>query len=76
MEVGSVVRPAEGRGSMELMEACVYVGDGVLEVQDVPVPAPGPGDVLIEIAQCGICGTDLHLVLGRIARPGTVPAHS
>ena len=60
---------------MELMEACVYVGDGVLEVQDVPVPAPGPGDVLIEIAQCGICGTDLHLVLGRIARPGTVLGH-
>ena len=60
---------------MELMEASVYVGDGVLEVQDVPVPAPGPGDVLIEIAQCGICGTDLHLVLGRIARPGTVLGH-
>ena len=55
---------------MELMEASVYVGDGVLEVHDVPVPEPGPGEVLIEIAQCGICGTDLHFVLERIARPG------
>ena len=55
---------------MELMEASVYVGDGALEVRDVPVPEPGPGEVLIEIAQCGICGTDLHFVLERIARPG------
>ena len=60
---------------MESMAASVYVGDGVLEVHDVPVPTPGPGEVLIEIAQCGICGTDLHLVLERIARPGTVLGH-
>src|ERR1700749_1089180 len=60
---------------MELMEASVYVGDGALEVRDVPVPEPGPGEVLIEVAQCGICGTDLHLVLERIARPGTVLGH-
>ena len=60
---------------MELMEASVYVGDGALEVRDVPVPEPGPGEVLIEIAQCGICGTDLHFVLERIARPGTVLGH-
>ena len=60
---------------MELMEASVYVGDGVLEVHDVAVPEPGPGEVRIEIAQCGICGTDLHFVLERIARPGTVLGH-
>jgi 2-desacetyl-2-hydroxyethyl bacteriochlorophyllide A dehydrogenase len=60
---------------MELMEASVYVGDGALEVHDLPVPEPGPGEVLIEIAQCGICGTDLHFVLERIARPGTVLGH-
>ena len=39
------------------------------------MPEPGAGEVLIEIAQCGICGTDLHFVLGRIARPGTVLGH-
>jgi 2-desacetyl-2-hydroxyethyl bacteriochlorophyllide A dehydrogenase len=59
----------------DVMDASVYVGDGVLEVQPVAVPVPGPRDVLIEIAQCGICGTDVHLVLGRIARPGTVLGH-
>ena len=60
---------------MELMAASVYVGDGTLEVLDVPVPEPGPGEVRIEIAQCGICGTDLHFVLERIARPGSTLGH-
>ncbi len=57
------------------MDASVYVGDGVLEVQEVAVPELGPTDVLVEIGQCGICGTDVHLVLERIARPGTVLGH-
>jgi 2-desacetyl-2-hydroxyethyl bacteriochlorophyllide A dehydrogenase len=60
---------------MDLMAASVYVGDGVLEVHDVAVPEPGVGDVLIEIDHCGICGTDLHFVLERIARPGSVLGH-
>jgi (R,R)-butanediol dehydrogenase/meso-butanediol dehydrogenase/diacetyl reductase len=57
------------------MDASVYVGDGVLEVQQVGVPEPGPRDVLVEVGQCGICGTDVHLVLEQIARPGTVLGH-
>jgi (R,R)-butanediol dehydrogenase/meso-butanediol dehydrogenase/diacetyl reductase len=60
---------------MDVMDASVYVGDGVLEVQQVPVPEPGADDVLVEVGQCGICGTDVHLVLERIARPGTVLGH-
>src|SRR4051794_6717337 len=57
------------------MPAAVYVGDGGIEVRDVPVPDPGPDEVLIEVSHCGICGTDLHLVLERIARPGSVLGH-
>jgi 2-desacetyl-2-hydroxyethyl bacteriochlorophyllide A dehydrogenase len=57
------------------MDASVYVGDGMLEVQRVAVPEPGPRDVLIEVGGCGICGTDVHLVLERIARPGSVLGH-
>jgi 2-desacetyl-2-hydroxyethyl bacteriochlorophyllide A dehydrogenase len=60
---------------MDLMTASVYVGDGALEVQRVPVPEAGPGEVLVEVAHCGICGTDLHFVLERIARPGTILGH-
>src|SRR5579872_2952104 len=57
------------------MPAAVYVGDRRLEVQDLPVPTPGPGQVLVEVAQCGICGSDMHLVLEGYARPGTVLGH-
>jgi threonine dehydrogenase-like Zn-dependent dehydrogenase len=41
------------------MTAAVYVGDGAIEVQDLPVPELGARDALIEVSHCGICGTDL-----------------
>ncbi|HXQ75755.1 MAG TPA: alcohol dehydrogenase catalytic domain-containing protein [Acidimicrobiales bacterium] len=59
----------------ELMPAAVYVGDGRITVQNLPVPVPGPDEVLIEVAQCGICGSDMHLVLEGYARAGTVLGH-
>ena len=57
------------------MAAAVYVGDGNVEVQRIPVPDLHDGEALIEISHCGICGTDLHLVLERYARPGSVLGH-
>jgi L-iditol 2-dehydrogenase len=36
-------------------------GVGLIEVREVPVPAIGDGEVLIEIKAAGICGTDLHI---------------
>jgi 2-desacetyl-2-hydroxyethyl bacteriochlorophyllide A dehydrogenase len=58
-----------------LMPAAVYVGDGRIELDEVPRPEPGPGEVLVEIAACGICGSDLHMVLERYARPGAILGH-
>jgi len=57
------------------MAAAVYVGDGELEVQSLPVPEVGPQQALVEVSHCGICGSDLHLVLERFARPGSVLGH-
>jgi L-iditol 2-dehydrogenase len=31
-----------------------------LDVVDVPMPRPGPGDVLVKVQACGICGSDVH----------------
>ncbi|MGH9016784.1 MAG: zinc-dependent alcohol dehydrogenase [Acidimicrobiales bacterium] len=59
----------------DTMPAAVYVGDGRLVVEERPVPVPGPGQALVEVAQCGICGSDMHLVLEGYARPGTVLGH-
>ncbi len=36
-------------------------GKGFLEIQDKPVPQPGEGEVLLKVAACGICGTDVHI---------------
>jgi 2-desacetyl-2-hydroxyethyl bacteriochlorophyllide A dehydrogenase len=61
--------------SPELMPAAVYVGDGRVEFDEVPRPEPGPDEVLVEITACGICGSDLHMVLERYARPGSILGH-
>jgi propanol-preferring alcohol dehydrogenase len=36
--------------------------------QELPVPVPGPTEVLIRVAACGVCRTDLHLVDGELPR--------
>jgi threonine dehydrogenase-like Zn-dependent dehydrogenase len=48
-----------------------------LDVAEVPVPVPGVGEVLIEVARAGICGTDLHILDGdyALARFPMVPGH-
>ena len=57
------------------MPAIVYVGEGAIEVQRVDVPDLGPGQVRIAVSHCGICGTDLHMVLEQMARPGSGLGH-
>jgi len=41
------------------LKALVYHGRGDLRVEDVEEPEPGPGEVLVEMRACGICGSDL-----------------
>ena len=44
------------------MRAVVKPAAGAeLELQDIPVPDVGPGDVRIDVSFCGICGSDLHI---------------
>ena len=46
-------------------------GPGDVRLDNVPEPDPGPGDALVRVAACGICGTDLtSIALGGIAGPG------
>lgn len=42
-----------------------------------PVPRPAEGQLLLRVAACGVCRTDLHVVDGELphARPGVVPGH-
>jgi 2-desacetyl-2-hydroxyethyl bacteriochlorophyllide A dehydrogenase len=47
------------------MQVAVYRGDGKVPVEALAVPdlADRPHDVLVEVAYCGICGTDLHAIV-------------
>ncbi len=42
------------------MKAAAFVAPGAIEVVDRPDPSPGPGEALVRVAFCGICGSDLH----------------
>jgi L-iditol 2-dehydrogenase len=44
------------------MQAAVYRGINDIRIETVPVPAIGPGELLVKIATCGICGTDLKKI--------------
>ena len=45
-------------------------------MEDRPVPRPGPGEVLVEVDHCGICGSDIHLLLeGWAGKPGLIAGH-
>ncbi|HMD77640.1 MAG TPA: zinc-dependent dehydrogenase [Terracidiphilus sp.] len=44
------------------MQAAVYRGVNDMRVETVPVPAIGPGELLVKVATCGICGTDLKKI--------------
>jgi propanol-preferring alcohol dehydrogenase len=48
-----------------------------LREAELPAPEPGPGEVLLEVAACGVCRTDLHLVDGELTEPKLplVPGH-
>lgn len=57
------------------MAAAVYQGPGDLVVQRIPVPEPGPEQALVQVDHCGICGSDLHMVLDGWGRPGSTGGH-
>ncbi len=46
------------------MEALVVTAPGQLEIRQVPVPIPGPNEVLARVRAVSICGTDAHLIHG------------
>jgi threonine dehydrogenase-like Zn-dependent dehydrogenase len=49
--------------------------DRKLVIADVPVPEPGPGEVLVRTLACGICGSDLHaLITGHVGVDGVAQA--
>lgn len=63
-----------GRRTMRAIE---LTAAGGVRLVERPLPSPGPGEVLVEVAAVGICGTDLHLLHGdHVEREDAlVPGH-
>ncbi|HEY1689947.1 MAG TPA: zinc-dependent alcohol dehydrogenase family protein [Solirubrobacteraceae bacterium] len=63
---------------MSFMDAMIFEQVGApLRAVELPMPEPGPGQLLIDVSACGICRTDLHLLDGEveIAKPPRVLGH-
>ncbi|MCQ4083635.1 zinc-dependent alcohol dehydrogenase family protein [Streptomyces sp. RB6PN25] len=59
------------------MRAVVVTEPGRTAVVEMPDPLPGPGEVVIRVSSCGLCGTDMHIVGGELpsVRYPVVPGH-
>jgi alcohol dehydrogenase, propanol-preferring len=60
------------------MRAMVLEAPGSpLQLKEVPVPEPGPQQVLVRVQACGVCRTDLHILDGELRKPKLplIPGH-
>jgi L-iditol 2-dehydrogenase len=57
------------------MRAGVYRGKGIVRVEEVPVPEVGDGEVLIRVAACGVCGTDIKKIFHAYVDPPQILGH-
>jgi (R,R)-butanediol dehydrogenase/meso-butanediol dehydrogenase/diacetyl reductase len=58
-----------------MVKAAVFRGIGQIEVTDVPQPEPRPGEVVVRVAYCGICGSDLEALHTGMYEPGLIIGH-
>jgi len=59
----------------DTMPAAVFMGLRDVTVEDRPTPQPGPGELLLEVSHCGLCGSDLHFLLEWGGRAGAIEGH-
>ncbi len=59
----------------ETMRAAVYRGVDTVQIETVPVPEIGAGEVLVRVAACGVCGTDLKKIHYGLVPPPRIFGH-
>jgi 2-desacetyl-2-hydroxyethyl bacteriochlorophyllide A dehydrogenase len=58
------------------MKAILYEGTGKVKTVEIPKPVAGPGQVVVKVTMCGICGTDIHSYMySGILSSGTIIGH-
>lgn len=67
----------EGESEVNVRAMVLYQPGRPLQLEDVPTPEPGPGQVLLHVHACGICRTDLHIVDGELPphKHPVIPGH-
>jgi len=68
----SLVAAAAG---LSTMKAAVYKGARAVEIESIPVPEIGPGEILIRVETCGICHTDLKKIAYDLLAPPRIYGH-
>src|SRR5712692_1578829 len=54
----------------ETMLAAVLPAAGArLQIEEIAIPQPSRGEILVRVAACGVCHTDLHVIKGEVAFP-------
>ncbi len=57
-----------------LMRAARFYSPGrPLAIEEIPVPVPGPGQALVEVGACGVCGSDIHIALEGVTPTAFAP---
>lgn len=64
-----------GGRTVQPMRAAAVGSEGRLTVVDRPAPVPGPGEVVVAVERCGVCGSDLHLLASGMLPAGAVLGH-
>jgi L-iditol 2-dehydrogenase len=57
------------------MRAAVYRGESVVNVEEIPTPAIGRGEILVRVEACGICHTDLKKIEHNLLAPPRIYGH-
>jgi L-iditol 2-dehydrogenase len=63
------------RSIPKTMRAGVFREKGIVRVEEVPVPDVAEGEVLIKVAACGVCGTDIKKIFHRYVEPPQILGH-
>jgi len=78
-DYSTVASPVSGlateRAKIAMMQAAVYKGESVVEVESIPVPEIGAGEILIRVEACGICHTDLKKIEYNLLAPPRIYGH-
>lgn len=69
---GSALAEKSGYGFPATMTAAVYYAPGDVRVESMPVPVPGPGELLVAMEACGICGSDVMEWYTRAKAPAVL----